>query len=139
MTTNQALGATLLRIALGLIFLAHSAYLKVFVFTLAGTAAYFESLGLPGISAYAVAGAEIVGGLALLAGVRVREAALVLATVAFGAVWAHGDAGWLFTNQGGGWEYPVFLGVACVAQALLGPGRFAVTLPSATATVAAKA
>ncbi|MEM1264317.1 MAG: DoxX family protein [Pseudomonadota bacterium] len=131
MTTAQATGASILRVALGIIFLAHSAYLKVFVFTMAGTAGYFESIGLPAFSAYAVCGIEMVGGLALITGIRVREAAIALAIVAFGAVWAHSSAGWLFTNEGGGWEYPLFLGLAAVAQALLGPGRFALTLPAA--------
>ena len=129
MTNPQHYGATVLRIALGSVFLAHSAYLKVFVFTMAGTVGFFESVGLPGVLAWAVLITEIVGGIALIAGVRVREAALALAAVAFGAAWVHAGAGWLFTNEGGGWEYPVFLGVASLVQALLGPGRFALTLP----------
>ena len=54
-------GALVLRIALGAMFLAHSVYLKYFVFTLPGTAKFFESLGLPGFSAYAVFAAEAVG------------------------------------------------------------------------------
>lgn len=131
MNETQGYGATLLRIALGTIFLAHSAYLKVAVFTMAGTVGYFESLGLPAIAAWLVVTTEIVGGLALLAGVRVREAALALAVVAFGATWVHSGAGWLFTNEGGGWEFPLFLGIASLAQALLGPGRFALRLPAA--------
>jgi putative oxidoreductase len=55
--TNNSLapwGATLLRVSLGLMFLAHSVILKLGVFTLAGTAAYFESLGLPAFTAYLV-------------------------------------------------------------------------------------
>lgn len=131
MNETHGYGATLLRIALGTIFLAHSAYLKVAVFTMAGTVGYFESLGLPAIAAWLVVTTEIVGGLALLAGVRVREAALALAVVAFGATWVHSGAGWLFTNEGGGWEFPLFLGIASLAQALLGPGRFALRLPAA--------
>ena len=131
MNETQGYGATLLRVALGTIFLAHSAYLKVAVYTMAGTVGYFESLGLPAIAAWLVVTTEIVGGLALLAGVRVREAALALAVVAFGATWVHSGAGWLFTNEGGGWEFPLFLGIASLAQALLGPGRFALRLPVA--------
>lgn len=115
-------GPTVLRIALGIIFLAHSAYLKVFVFTIPGTVGFFESLGLPGFAAYLVLAAEIVGGALLILGLRVRETALVLAVVSLGATWAHLGAGWVFSNQGGGWEYPLFLAVACIVQALLGPG-----------------
>lgn len=118
----------LLRVALGIVFLAHSAYLKLAVFTLAGTVGFFESLGLPAIMAYAVIGAEIAGGLALISGVFVRPAALVLAVVSLGATWTHFGTGWLFTNEGGGWEYPLFLAVACAVQALLGPGALRLRL-----------
>jgi putative oxidoreductase len=122
MERYEPYGPTLLRVALGVIFLAHSAYLKLVIFTLPGTVGFFESLGLPAILAYAVIAAEIVGGVALILGVLVRPTALVLAVVSLGATWAHLDAGWLFTNDGGGWEYPLFLAVASVAQALMGPG-----------------
>ena len=44
---KTAYAATLLRISLGTMFVAH-ALLKYFVFTLPGTAQFFESLGLPG-------------------------------------------------------------------------------------------
>ena len=120
----ESFGPTLLRIALGVIFLAHSIYLKVFVFTVPGTVAFFESLGLPGISAHAVLLTEAVGGVALILGVGVRPVALALAIISLGATWAHSGYGWLFTNEGGGWEYPLFLSVACLVQALLGPGAF---------------
>jgi len=128
MNTYENYGTTLLRIALGIIYIAHSAYLKVVVFTIPGTVAFFESIGLPGLLAYAVIVAETIGGVMLVLGVRVREAASVLTFVAFGAVWAHSGAGWLFTNEGGGWEYPLFLAIATMVQALLGPG--ALTLDS---------
>ena len=118
----ESFGPTLLRIALGVIFLAHSIYLKAVVFTLPGTAAFFESLGLPALSAYAVFLAEALGGVALILGVAVRPVSLVLAIVSLGAAWAHSSYGWLFTNVGGGWDYPFFLFVACLVQALLGPG-----------------
>ena len=57
--------ALALRLGLGVLALAHG-LLKVFVFTVAGTVAYFESLGLPGVMAYGVILAEIVGGIALI-------------------------------------------------------------------------
>jgi len=118
---------TLLRITLGIIFLAHSAYLKVVIFTIPGTVGFFESLGLPAFSAYAVMLAEIVGGLLLILGVRVRETAAVLAIVAIGATWAHSGFGWVFSNQGGGWEYPLFLAITCGVQMLLGAGAWHVS------------
>jgi len=124
-------GPTLLRITLGTIFLAHSAYLKVMVFTIPGTVGFFESLGLPAFSAYAVMFAEIVGGILLILGVRVRETAAVLAIVSLGATWTHSGFGWLFSNQGGGWEYPFFLAITCIVQSLLGTGAWSVSLPGA--------
>ncbi|MDX1517303.1 MAG: hypothetical protein R3288_10710, partial [Woeseiaceae bacterium] len=39
--------------------------------------------------------------------------------------WAHSANGWLFTNEGGGWEYPLFLAAIAGAQVLLGAGAFA--------------
>jgi len=122
-------GPTVLRIALGTIFLAHSAYLKLVVFTVPGTVAFFESLGLPAIAAYAVIVTEIVGGVLLITGIQVREAALALAAVSLGATWAHAGAGWLFTNPGGGFEYPLFLAVASLAQVFLGAGALRVRVP----------
>ncbi len=136
MDKYQDYGATLLRVSLGIIFLAHSAYLKVFVFTVGGTVGFFESLGLPGFSAYAVMLAEIVGGAMLVLGIRVREAAAVLAVVSLGATWAHLGAGWVFSNEGGGWEYPLFLAATCVVQVLLGPGAFRLSLGSRAAVTA---
>lgn len=129
-------GPTILRVALGIVFLAHSAYLKIFVFTVAGTVGFFESLGLPGITAYGVIAAEIAGGIMLISGYRVREAGLVLATVSLGATWAHAGAGWLFTNTGGGWEYPLFLAIASFSVALMGPGALAIDRPAISAKAA---
>ena len=121
----ETYGTTLLRISLGVVYVAHGLYLKVFVFTLPGTAAFFESIGLPGFAAYAVFAIETIGGLALILGVHTRLAALALIPVAFGATWAHLGAGWLFTNEGGGWEYPLFLALATIVQAMLGDGAYA--------------
>ena len=54
-------GALLLRAALGVMFIAH-ALLKLFVFTLPGTAQFFGSLGLPPAIGYVTFAAELVGG-----------------------------------------------------------------------------
>ena len=133
MARYQNFGPTLLRIALGAIFLAHGAYLKLMVFGIDGTVGFFQSLGLPAAAAYGVIAAEAIGGTLLILGVRVRETALILAVVSLGATWAHSGAGWLFTNEGGGWEYPLFLTVASLAQALLGAGALRLPLAPALA------
>ena len=121
---NQAAGTALLRISLGIIYLAHSVYLKLFVFTLPGTVAFFESLGLPAVVAYATFFAEAIGGFALLIGYQSRLVALGLIPIALGATWAHAGFGWVFSAQGGGWEYPLFLTIATAVVALQGDGAF---------------
>lgn len=121
-TASLPLHATaLLRISLGVMALAHG-LLKVFVFTLPGTVGYFESLGLPGFLAYLTIAAEVGGGLALLLGVYTRWVSLALVPVLLGAVWVHIGNGWLFSNAGGGWEFPVFWTIALLVQAGLGSG-----------------
>lgn len=119
-------GIALLRIALGIMFLAHGLLLKVFVFGMAGTAAFFESIGFPGWLAYGTAIAETVGGLLLVAGLQTRLAALALTPILLGAWYVHAGNGWAFTAPNGGWEYPAYLLVLCLAQALLGNGALSI-------------
>jgi putative oxidoreductase len=116
--------ALLLRAGLGVMFIAH-ALLKYAVFTLPGTAKFFASLGLPGPLAYVTFWAELIGGALILLGIGSRWVSAALVPVLLGATWAHAGNGWLFSAPGGGWEYPAFLALAAVAQALLGDGRFA--------------
>ncbi|CEJ10404.1 Putative oxidoreductase CatD [bacterium YEK0313] len=120
-------GIALLRITLGIVFLAHSVYLKLIVFTLAGTASFFQSLGLPGWLAYLVFAAEAVGGALLVLGIQARWVALALVPIALGATWAHSGNGWMFAMPNGGWEYPAYLTVLCIAQALVGDGALALS------------
>lgn len=126
--------ATLLRISSGALFLAHG-LLKVKVFTVAGTVGYFESLGLPGFLAYLTICAELAGGLALIFGVATRAVSLALIPVLLGATWVHAGNGWMFSNQGGGWEFPLFWAVAQGAIALLGSGAFALRIPALQKTL----
>ncbi len=128
MNTNVDYAALILRLALGTMFIAHG-LLKVLVFTLPGTVGFFEQVGFPGWTAYAVTVAELAGGVLLIGGVAVRTVALALIPVLIGALIVHFDAGWVFSNPNGGWEYPAFLIAASIVQALLGPGRFALRLP----------
>jgi putative oxidoreductase len=128
---NKEYGIALLRVSLGVMFIAHSVVLKHFTFTLPGTAGYFESIGLPGFLAYLVFGMETIGGILLVLGVRTREVAAALIPVLVGALWAHAGNGWVFSNAGGGWEYPLYLIVLSGAQMLLGDGAFAVSRSAA--------
>lgn len=122
--TTGPYGIALLRISLGVMWIAH-ALLKLFVFTLPGTAQFFGSVGYPGVLAYPVFAAELLGGLAILAGLYARQVSLALVPVMVAAAWVHLGNGWVFTSQGGGWEYPVFLAVASVALWLAGDGAWA--------------
>ncbi len=122
---QAAAAALLLRLALGVMFLAH-AWLKIKVFTPAGTAQYFKSLGLPGELAYLTIAAEVGGGILLILGIETRWVALALVPLILGTiVMVHGKAGWQFTNKDGGWEFPAFWAVGLVALALLGDGAAA--------------
>lgn len=119
-------GITLLRVSLGVMYLAHSVVLKLLTFGLAGTAGYFTSIGLPGWLAYLTFAAEALGGVMLVLGIQARWVALALIPALAGAIiWAHATNGWVFTAPGGGWEYPLYLIVLSVAQALLGDGHYA--------------
>jgi putative oxidoreductase len=120
-TRRFDIAAIVLRTTLGVMFVAHAA-LKYFVFTLPGTAKFFESLGLPGALGYLTFGAELVGGLLLIAGIRTRIVALALMPFVLGATWAHAGNGWVFNAPNGGWEYPAFLSIATLLTVLLGNG-----------------
>jgi len=117
--------ALALRLALGALFLAHAG-LKLFVFTPAGTAAYFASLGLPSALAYLVIAVELAGGVALILGVYARIAALLLIPGLLGAiVTVHFAAGFFFNDPNGGWEFPAFWAVSLAVLAALGDGALA--------------
>jgi len=123
-TRTAPYAALLLRLALGTMFVAH-ALLKLFVFTLPGTAQFFESLGLPAALANVTFAAELIGGALLILGIGTRWVAAALIPFLLGAAAVHLGNGWLFSAPKGGWEYPVFLTVAAFAQVLLGDGVYA--------------
>lgn len=117
--------ALLLRLALGLMFLAHG-LTKLLVFTPAGTGAFFESVGFPAFLAYPIIAFEILGGLFLILGILPRWVAAVATVQLLTASTVHWGNGWQFAApNGGGWEYPVFLAVAAAALTLLGDGVYA--------------
>lgn len=121
---NADLAAAILRVTTGATFLAHAA-LKIFVFTPAGTAGYFASIGLPGFLGYVTILAELLGGLALIAGWQTRLVSWALVPVLLGAAWfGHGANGFFFQNANGGWEYPAFWAIVMVVQGLLGAGAW---------------
>ncbi|MBC2837159.1 DoxX family protein [Paragemmobacter straminiformis] len=125
--SNADLAATLLRVTSGVWFLLHAG-LKIFVFTIPGTVGFFESLGLPGVLAYLVIAAELLGGIALIAGFKTRLVALGLSVILLGSIYApHFANGFFFSNPNGGWEFPAFWAITLWALALLGDGAYSVS------------
>ncbi|HSD34282.1 MAG TPA: DoxX family protein [Alphaproteobacteria bacterium] len=121
--------ALLLRVSLGVMFIAHG-LLKLLVFTLPGTVAFFEQTGFPGWTAYLVTFGELAAGALLILGIQTRWVALATVPILLGAASVHWANGWVFSAPNGGWEYPVFWAVVMVVQALLGDGAHALK-PSA--------
>ena len=134
-TRTAPYAALLLRISLGVLFLAHAG-LKLFVFTPTGTAQFFGSVGLPPALAYVTIAAEVLAGIALILGLWTRVVAIAAAPILLGAIFAvHGSAGFFFDNAHGGWEYPAFWTIALIVQALLGDGIYALGTARADTTV----
>ena len=125
MYSTQDYGTLLLRVTLGVMFLAHG-LLKVLVYTVPGTVQFFETQGFPGALAYAVIAAELVGGTLLILGVYTRWVALALVPILLGAFNVHWPNGWVFSTPNGGWEYPAFLTITTIVQSLLGGGALAI-------------
>ncbi|MEV0355563.1 DoxX family protein [Nocardia sp. NPDC050697] len=117
-------GVLILRLCLGLTMAAHG-YAKFFSGgRIAGTAAWFDGMGMrPGaLHARLAAGTEVGAGLALAAGFLTPLAAAAFVALMLVAAWtvhrAHG-----FFIVGNGWEYNLVLAVSAVAVATLGAGR----------------
>ncbi|UWQ85948.1 DoxX family protein [Leisingera caerulea] len=125
---NADYAAFILRVTSGVAFLAHG-WMKVSLFTIPGTVAFFESLGLPEVFAYLTILGELGGGMALILGVGVRTVSIPLLAILLGSVWAHSGFGWAFSNEGGGWEFPLFWAIAQGVILLLGAGAYALHLP----------
>ena len=124
---NADIAAFILRLATGAFFLVHG-LIKLFVFTPAGTAGYFQSIGLPGVLGYLTIALEIGGGLALILGIATRNVSLAMIGVLLGAaIFGHGGNGFTFSNPGGGWEYPVLWAITMLVLALLGDGAWSLT------------
>ncbi|RJL32515.1 DoxX family protein [Bailinhaonella thermotolerans] len=111
------------RIAVGVVFLAHG-WSKV---SGGGTAAGFEKMGvpLPAVSAFYATWVEVLGGIALIVGLAVPIAGVLLFLDMLGAfVLVHAGNG-IFVSDGG-FELVLVLGVSALLLAAAGSGKFGV-------------
>ncbi|MEU2021666.1 DoxX family membrane protein [Streptomyces sp. NPDC016469] len=123
------LGLLVLRVGTGAVLAAHGAQKLVGWFGgggVEGTTAAMEAMGFhpPKHSAIAAGLGEAGGGVLLALGLATPAAGAAAAGAMAGAVAVHAPAG--FFAQGGGYEYPAFLGFTAAAIGLTGPGRYSV-------------
>jgi putative oxidoreductase len=114
-------GATLLRAAVASVFIVHG-LARTVLGTVGGFGGFLSSWGLPAGTAIAwlITIVEMVGGVALAAGLAVRPLALWFAVqIAVGIVMVHGTAGWFVVGHGrNGAEYSALI-IACLAAVAL--------------------
>jgi putative oxidoreductase len=84
MSNRNEIGTLLLRVVLGIVFLAHG--VSKFQGGIGNTAGWFDSIGIPGFLAYAVGTIELVGGIALILGIGTRVVSLLLGIIMLGAI-----------------------------------------------------
>ena len=128
--SSQNWTALVLRIPVGLIFMAHGAQ-KLFAwfggYGLEGTGQWMESIGLaPGVlMAFLAGSAEFVGGLFIILGLLTLPTALVLAITMLVALFTvHFENGLFMVNNG--YEFALSLVVISTALMLQGGGRLSI-------------
>lgn len=128
--TNESYSSLVLRVPVGIIFMAHGAQ-KLFGwfggYGLEGTAGWMESIGLaPGLLMALLAGAgEFFGGLLILFGILTRPAAAVLAITMVVAIFSVHFANGLFMSNNG-YEFALALLAASVSLAISGSGKIGI-------------
>ncbi len=121
------LGLLLLRLIMGAVGFYHGSQKLFGAFDGVGVAKFAEALGkmnvpFPYLSAVLAGGAELVGGLLMAVGLCTRIGAAFFAfTMGVAITLAHPDH---FGADKNGMEYPLTLGVICLALVLSGAGRF---------------
>ncbi|WP_202128808.1 DoxX family protein [Paenibacillus dendrobii] len=116
---------TLLRVVLGIIFLAHG--ISKFQMGLGNVEAWFSSMGVPGFMAYVAAIAEVVGGIMLIIGLLTRVVSALFIVLMIGAiVTVKLSAGLLGHDQVAGYELELSLILISVYLLASGPASLSV-------------
>jgi putative oxidoreductase len=129
-TSRSGWAPLALRLPAGIIFIAHGGQ-KLFGwfggYGLEGTAGFMDSIGLsPGyLMTLLAGGAEFFGGTALILGLLVRPAAVILAFTMLVAIFAVHIGNGLFMSNNG-YEYALALLAVTVSLAISGAGYLAV-------------
>jgi len=119
-----------LRVVLGVIFIAHGAQKLFGMFGgigIEGTTKMMEGLGFayPHVSAIVWSGIEFIGGVFLVFGVMARYAASLVAIVMLVSIWKINLA-YGFFIENGGFEYNLLIIGACVPLVCIGGGSWSV-------------
>jgi putative oxidoreductase len=121
---SHAAGTTVLRLLIGVIFIAHGA-LKAFSFGLAGTTGFLESIGVPlaRVMAPVLIATELGGGILLVLGLLTRYVSLpLLLTMIVAIATVHLQHGFFLPD---GYEFALLVGGGLVTLLLQGPGALA--------------
>jgi putative oxidoreductase len=120
----RPVGLLVLRIALGIIFIAHGYPKLAHLRGGAQMQSFFVEHGLPAYFVYIAGVIETFGGGLLLLGLFTRGAALLLAIEMCVAIWkVHSLHGYLAVHD---YEFPLTLAVSCFALATVGAGLISV-------------
>ncbi|MBU8880885.1 DoxX family protein [Bacillus sp. FJAT-29790] len=112
MVQKNEIGALILRITLGILFLIHG--VVKFQGGIENTVGWFESINIPGFMAYVVALLEVIGGIALIIGFATKLVSILFALLMVGAtIIAKLPVGLLGNGQMAGYELDLaFLAIA---------------------------
>jgi putative oxidoreductase len=116
-------GILLLRVAIGIDWIAH-AFLKTWR-GMNTHEALLAKNGITSLLAWPTFSLELIGGFAILLGWHTRQWSALLLVFLTVVIWIKWPVGWLYSNAGGGWEYPLFWLMAQAALMLAGGGAFA--------------
>jgi putative oxidoreductase len=130
--TSNDVSLTILRLVLGVVFLAHGAQKMLGWFGghgFHGTMASFTGMGIPAPVAFLIICTEFFGGLGLIVGLLTRIASLGIAGLMIGAIFmVHLPNGffmnWMGTQKGEGIEYHLLAIAMAAALLLRGAGKF---------------